>query len=79
MSGFRKGHLVRHKDAPKRRGRLVSVDVNAADHLGNYLIEWNPSGRITQIHPAFVELDDHPLRGRNVVLERAVDGWMEDL
>jgi hypothetical protein len=79
VSEFRKGHLVRHKGDHRRRGVLWSVDVNDPDHLGNYLVAWKPSNYLTQIHPAFVELDDHPLRGRNVVLEHAADDWMNDI
>lgn len=76
---LRKGHLVRHKDDERRKGIVWSVDVNAPKHLGNYLVAWKPSNYLTQIHPSQLVLDDHPLRGRNVILEHAADDWMESL
>lgn len=79
MSKLRVGHLVRHRDDDRRRGRVVSANVNALDHLGRILVEWTPSGRITAIHRSLLVLDDHPLRGRDVRAERSIDSWQEML
>ena len=76
---LRKGHLVRVKCNPKRRGKVVSADVNHPGHVGMHLVRWR-SGLVTQIHRSEIELDpDHPLRGRNVALEHAATDWWEDI
>jgi hypothetical protein len=81
MTALRKGHLVRHVDDARRHGRIVSAEVQGVGprEWGMVLVEWLPSGRVTQINPGALVLDDHPLRGRNVVLEHAADDWMEML
>lgn len=76
---FRVGHLVRHKDDARRHGRIVSASLNPPGEWGMVAVEWLPSGHLTQIPPSWLVLDDHPLRGRSVVLEHAAEDWMLDL
>lgn len=77
MTAFRKGHLVRHAGDARRHGRILSANVN--DEWGMLLVEWLPSGVVTRIQPGYLLLDDHPLRGRDVIAEHSIDSWMEEL
>lgn len=79
MTKFRVGHLVRLRSDRRRRGRILSANVNDPGHLGQVAVGWIPGGRVTTLPPHLLVLDDHPLRGRNVILEHAADDWMEDL
>jgi hypothetical protein len=81
VTKLRKGHLVRLIADHRRRGRIVSANVNALTHLGEVVVEWRPGVRLTAIHPSLIELDpDAPLRGRAVTIAGGgIDDWLDDL
>lgn len=74
---LRKGHLVRHKWDARRHGRILSANVNDPAHLGMVVVAWLPDGYPTAMRPVDLVLDDHPLRGRDVVREHSIDSWQD--
>lgn len=80
MTDFRKGHRVCHRDDRRRKGAVVSADVNRPGSIGHMAVAWGSGGYMTEMRPADLILDpDEPLRGRNVRAEHAIDNWQDFL